>query len=188
MAGKVFISYSTVTPEPTKALAAFLEAEGYSVWWDTSVLSGESFDQVIRQIEAADAVVVIWTPSSVYWVKSEADRGHKAGKLVPLRTKDLDTSRIPAPYDTTYHTALVEDRQAVLAAVQRLAGNPPKAELPKQDTQLSPKEVWAIVGVYLGVIFAMVCLLLYFEIHIDESISLLGVTALLWWLNKIQSK
>jgi TIR domain len=36
----VFISYSKHDPEPTERLAAELERQGYSVWWDTSLLTG----------------------------------------------------------------------------------------------------------------------------------------------------
>jgi hypothetical protein len=45
----VFISYSQKDPEPTKALAADLEALGYTTWWDTSLLPGECFPDKIRQ-------------------------------------------------------------------------------------------------------------------------------------------
>jgi hypothetical protein len=30
----IFISYSKQHPQPTRDLAAYLEQEGYSVWWD----------------------------------------------------------------------------------------------------------------------------------------------------------
>ena len=53
-------------PEPTRALADFLTAQGYSVWWDTNLTSGEVFREVIdRELAAADAVIVIWTAHSV---------------------------------------------------------------------------------------------------------------------------
>ena len=39
----IFISYSKQGQDEAHLLATFLEAEGYSVWWDTSLLSGENF-------------------------------------------------------------------------------------------------------------------------------------------------
>ena len=124
MAGRIFISYSKADPEPTRALADFLTAQGYSVWWDTNLTSGEVFREVIdRELAAADAVIVIWSAHSVAsnWVVSEADDAARRGKLITLRNSDLEPWRIPKPYNT-YHADPVENRQAVLAAVRRLAG------------------------------------------------------------------
>jgi formylglycine-generating enzyme required for sulfatase activity len=89
---------------------------------DTNLTSGEVFRDVIdRELDAADAVIVIWTPQSITskWAIAEAEHADGDGKLIPLRTSDVDTRRIPKPYNT-YHTAMVDDRAAILAAVQRL--------------------------------------------------------------------
>ena len=97
MPGRVFISYSKAEPQPTQELAEFLTAQGYSVWWDTNLTSGEVFREVIdREIAVADAVIVIWTNASVTskWVISEADDATHKNKLITVRTKDLDPRRI----------------------------------------------------------------------------------------------
>ena len=76
MAGRIFISYSKADPEPTRGLADFLTAQGYSVWWDTNLTSGEVFREVIdRELAAADAAIVIWTAHSVAsnWVAAIQD-------------------------------------------------------------------------------------------------------------------
>jgi hypothetical protein len=66
MPGRIFISYSKAEPKPTEELADFLTAQGYTVWWDTNLTSGEVFREVIdRELAAADAVIVIWTAHSV---------------------------------------------------------------------------------------------------------------------------
>ncbi|MGO9462405.1 MAG: hypothetical protein ACLPWS_03855 [Rhodomicrobium sp.] len=44
-----------------------------------------------------------------------------------MRAQDLEPWRIPKPYNT-YHTDIVDNREAVLAAVRRVAGEPPKPE------------------------------------------------------------
>ena len=138
MPGRIFISYSKADPEPTRELADFLTAQGYSVWWDTNLTSGEVFREVIdRELAAADAVIVIWTAHSVAsnWVVSEADDAARRGKLITVRAQDLEPWRIPKPYNT-YHTDLVDNRNAVLAAVRRVAGEQSKPEV-KPSTGLS---------------------------------------------------
>ena len=69
----VFLSYSSADRELTRGLDAELVAAGYTVYWDDMLLAGERFqDALTAQINAAVAVVVIWTPSSVRsdWVYS----------------------------------------------------------------------------------------------------------------------
>jgi TIR domain len=120
----IFISYSKQEPQPTQEVAAYLKSEGYSVWWDTNLTSGEIFREVIdRELNAAKAVIVIWTAHSVAsnWVLAEADHADRAKKLITLRTKDLDAWRIPKPY-STYHSDIIDNREAILAAVRRIAG------------------------------------------------------------------
>jgi tetratricopeptide (TPR) repeat protein len=122
VAGKIFISYSKQAPQPTRDVATYLESAGYSVWWDANLTAGEIFRDVIdRELDAADAVIVIWTEHSVAsnWVLAEADHANRAKKLITLRTKDIDTWRIPKPYNT-YHTAVVDDFEAIIAAVTRI--------------------------------------------------------------------
>jgi adenylate cyclase len=117
----IFISYSKQHPQPTRDVAAYLESQGYSVWWDTNLTSGEIFSDIIEQeLDAAKAVIVIWTVHSVAskWVLAEANRADDQGKLIPLRTKDLDVRRIPLPYGTC-HTDVVDDHAAILKAVRR---------------------------------------------------------------------
>jgi hypothetical protein len=129
MAGRIFISYSKA--EPSRALADFLTAQGYTVWWDTNLTSGEVFREVIdRELAAADAVIVIWPAHSVAsnWVVAEAGDAARRNKLITVRTGDLEPWRIPKPYNT-YHTDIVDNRDAVLAAVRRVAGEPPKPEV-----------------------------------------------------------
>ena len=59
----VFLSYSSADRELTRGLDAELVAAGYTVYWDDMLLAGERFqDALTAQINAAVAVVVIWTP------------------------------------------------------------------------------------------------------------------------------
>ncbi len=131
MVGRIFISYSKAEPGPTEKLAKFLTARGYIVWWDTNLNAGEVFRKVIdRELDAADAVIVIWTPNSVAsdWVIAEADHAARQNKLITVRTQDLQPWRIPKPYNT-YQTDTVDNHQGILRAVRCLAGEPPKPEV-----------------------------------------------------------
>lgn len=117
----VFISYAKTARSQTEGLATYLEGEGYSVWWDAALVSGDSFRSVIlRELDAAKAVIVIWTPASVQsaWVISEAERAADTGKLITLRTCDIQVQSIPMPFGVR-HTELVDNRAAVLAALKR---------------------------------------------------------------------
>jgi hypothetical protein len=138
----IFISYSKQQPQPTRDVAAFLTSQGYSVWWDTNLTSGEIFRDVIdRELEAAKAVIVIWTAHSVAskWVRAEADHADRDGKLIPLRTRDLDAPRIPKPY-SEYHTTVVDDRASILAAVSRVAGVPACHAAPRGEQTPAAKD------------------------------------------------
>jgi hypothetical protein len=86
----IFLSYKRADAMRAKQIAALLEAEGWSVWWDTRHVGGERWDAIVeREIGAARCVIVIWSPNSVdsvkaYWVHLEARHGRERGMLVPV--------------------------------------------------------------------------------------------------------
>lgn len=140
MSARVFISYSKQDPRPTQELASLLETEGYTVWWDTNLTSGEVFREVIdRELDAADAVIVIWTQQSIAsrWVIAEADHADRHGKLIPVRTSDVEPWRIPKPYNT-YQTNLIDDRKAIRDAIRRIAGARPASQARSQRDTAEP--------------------------------------------------
>ena len=58
----IFLSYAHADAKRAQQLAAALNARGYTVWWDTLIEGGASFAKSIREaLEAADAVVVLWS-------------------------------------------------------------------------------------------------------------------------------
>ena len=133
----VFISYSKRHRALTERIAALLERqeivaaderrERLTVWWDTSLLSGEAFHrEITRQIDLARAVVVLWTEGAVAsdWVYAEAQRGASQRKLVPLRERSLDTNKIPLPY-SAMHTDTADDDLAIVASVLKRVGGSP---------------------------------------------------------------
>jgi TIR domain-containing protein len=115
----IFISYAKADQEQVRLLAAFLEAQGYSVWWDSSLLGGENFRQVIiTELAHARLALVLWTETSIQsdWVQSEAGRAHADRKLIPLKTRGLEYRQIPPPFDVL-HTENVDAHDNILAAV-----------------------------------------------------------------------
>lgn len=91
----IFISYASEDRERARKLAVALEAQGWSVWWDRTMLPGTEFDQVIEQeLDASSSVVVLWSEISVAsrWVKAEAREGLDQNKLVPVF---LGNTRVP---------------------------------------------------------------------------------------------
>lgn len=88
----VFISYASGDRERAGRLATSLEARGWTVWWDRKLLAGQSYDQAIeREIEAAKAVVVLWSRASLSseWVKNEAGAAAERDVLVPAFIDDV---------------------------------------------------------------------------------------------------
>jgi len=88
----IFVSYASEDREWVRKLAAALEENGWSVWWDRKIIAGQTFDQVIeRELEAAKCVVVIWSINSISseWVKNEASLASELGFLVPIMIEQV---------------------------------------------------------------------------------------------------
>jgi hypothetical protein len=118
----IFISYSKTERELTVELARDLEAKGYSVWWDTSLFTGDEFPRaILNEIRTAKAALVIWTPNSVNsaWVYSEAQESWRLGKLIPVRAATLEAYEIPLPF-STLQTDLFTNREMIYRALERL--------------------------------------------------------------------
>jgi len=91
----VFVSYARSDKARVAPLVAAIEAKGWSVWWDPEITPGQQFDdQIEAEIDAAKAVLVIWTPTSVAsrWVRGEAREAAERGILVPVR---FEQARLP---------------------------------------------------------------------------------------------
>ena len=82
----LFISYGRADEPLARQFAVTLEQEGFAVWWDETLRSGDTYDEVIEAaLRQAPAVVVLWSATSVQsrWVRSEATIGDRNGALVP---------------------------------------------------------------------------------------------------------
>lgn len=95
---QLFLSYSRADRAKAARVAAALEDEGRSLWWDRQLASGEDYATVIeREIEAAQCVVVAWsgTARDSLWVRAEANEALDQGKLVQI---NFDGAKLPLPF------------------------------------------------------------------------------------------
>lgn len=89
---EVFLSYAREDRERASVLAAALEGQGWSVWWDRKIVAGETFDETIEdQLSTARSVVVLWSEHSVgsEWVRNEAGVASERDVLVPVLLDDV---------------------------------------------------------------------------------------------------
>ncbi|HEY5289143.1 MAG TPA: TIR domain-containing protein, partial [Caulobacteraceae bacterium] len=95
----VFISYARSTAKQAQAVCEALRAQGYRVWWDDDLPPHRPYAEVIAErLAAAKVVVVIWSTDAAQsqWVRSEANQGRSADKLVQIAFGGV---RPPMPFD-----------------------------------------------------------------------------------------
>jgi adenylate cyclase len=102
----VFVSYARADRARVAPLVAAIVAKGWTVWWDPEITPGQEFDdQIDAEIDAAKAVMVVWTPTSVTsrWVRGEAREAADRGILVPVR---FEKARLPMDVRAIHTTDL----------------------------------------------------------------------------------
>ncbi len=85
----VFISYKREDESRVGRLAMALQDSGIDVWWDRTLVGGESWRaQIQAALAAAKCVIVVWTHDSVGpqgdFVRDEAGQAKRRGILVPV--------------------------------------------------------------------------------------------------------
>ncbi|MEQ1719333.1 MAG: toll/interleukin-1 receptor domain-containing protein [Hyphomicrobium sp.] len=116
----IFISYSKADRDLVVRLAAMLEAEGWSVWWDSSLKPADTYrDEIMRELANARAVISVWTENSVKsdWVRAEAGRAKADGKLIPVKVSGLEYKDIPLPFGEM-HTENVGSEELIRFAIE----------------------------------------------------------------------
>src|SRR5262247_1372781 len=97
----ICISYAKADHALALKLSAFLESEGWSVWYDKNLGAADLYrDEIMKQLAAARAVITIWSQNSIKsdWVRAEAGRAKADGKLIPVKTSELTYADIPLPF------------------------------------------------------------------------------------------
>jgi hypothetical protein len=131
----VFISYSKAQRSDAERLAEELQSKGFSVWWDSELISGDNFTNVILgELDKAHAVIVIWSSTSVKsdWVRSEANRARSRGVLIPVRALDTTMEEIPPPFDQL-QTVELTNWIEIEAALGRLTAKRSQSERVPDD-------------------------------------------------------
>ncbi|MAP81161.1 MAG: hypothetical protein CL526_08740 [Aequorivita sp.] len=95
MSGKrIFISYSRRDTKYVKTLVEALRSQGFEVWFDKNIMTGNDWDDTIEEeIKKADALVVILSKTSVESdpVKDEMSYAMSLGKnLNPIKIEECD--------------------------------------------------------------------------------------------------
>jgi TolB-like protein/Tfp pilus assembly protein PilF len=97
----IFLSYTREDQATAQRFAEAFEAQGFSVWWDATLRSGEAYDQVTEEaLHDAKAVVVLWSPRSVgsRWVRAEATVADQNKTLMPVM---IEACRRPVMFELT---------------------------------------------------------------------------------------
>jgi hypothetical protein len=126
---RLFLSYAREDRDEVALLAGSLEQAGFRVWWDAALEGGHHFAaEIERELEAADAVVVVWSAASVQsnWVLDEAMHGRDRGCLIPVR---FDDSQPPLGFRQIQSIQLEDGADAGAAeaigrAAARIMGQP----------------------------------------------------------------
>jgi len=104
---KLFISYSRKDKAVAQRVAHALSIQGYDVFWDAEIPPGQKFDAyILSQLEQSDALVVLWSTSSVAsdFVKEEAEYAKTNSVLVPVR---IDETTLPFGFTRIHTTDLL---------------------------------------------------------------------------------
>lgn len=128
----VFISYKAEDRRRIQPLVQALQQEGYLVWWDQHIGTGDDWRQTIeQQLDAARCIIVTWSNRSVgpegQFVRDEASRAQRRHVYVPIL---IDSVEPPLGFGESQATSLRGWRgnrsdaryQSVLSAVQRITG------------------------------------------------------------------
>lgn len=106
----IFLSYSRDDQATARRFAEALEREGFSVWWDQALKSGDAYDRITEEaLRGASAVVVLWSRASVdsRWVRAEAVTAERRGTLRPVM---IEACERPVMFELTHTAELLDWR------------------------------------------------------------------------------
>lgn len=124
----IFLSYKREDREKVRPLVDALQARGRTVWWDSRIGAGETWDQVIEaELRAAKCVLVIWSKRSIEsdWVRAEAHDARDRRCLIPIIIENVTPPSIFKMLQATDLSAWAGDRDDpnfahVCAGIDRL--------------------------------------------------------------------
>jgi len=144
----IFISYKREEQAKARALSGVLEDQGWVVWWDLKLRTGQRFDDVIEQsLQEATCVIVLWSSLSVTsdYVKDEASRALQLEKLIPVFIEEVE---LPFRFSRLHTASLIgwdgteeaAGLQSLIADISTILGPPPvtTASARRQQTEITP--------------------------------------------------
>ena len=128
----IFVSYKREDRVAIEPLVHLLEARGFSVWWDPSIVPGERFASVISDaLDNAQCVIVGWSSRSIesFWVQDEASTARDRGILLPI---SIDGAQPPLGFRQLQTTNLADWHgqaddpriEHLLVGIRRIMGKP----------------------------------------------------------------
>jgi TolB-like protein len=148
MTPDIFLSYTREDVAVAQTYRDALLREGFEVWWDATLHSGEDYDEVTEAaLRGAKAVVVLWSPRSVAsrWVRAEATIAYRNKTLAPVMIEPCERPvmfELTQAADLTHWRGAADDKawRAFLADVRRFveAGAAPTSPVPQSSPQAEP--------------------------------------------------
>ncbi len=126
---RIFISYSRQDIAVTKALARYLEKQGFDPWWDHEIPAGRDFrEEIGEQLESAVAVIVIWSETARVskMVRQEAYKALDDGKVVSTHVRGFDPRRQPFCF-SGLNAIPIHDRKLLMKSLKRYLPRPRRA-------------------------------------------------------------
>lgn len=148
----IFLSYNREDAARAKLFADAFAAEGFEVWWDAHLRSGEEYDRATEAaLRSARSVVVLWSKRSVdsSWVRAEATQAYRSRKLMPAMIEDCVR---PVMFELTQTAELSHWRgdrknpawQSFVADLRGLVGKEDRAGAEVEKPAIGPKRRNAI--------------------------------------------
>ncbi|MBI1339496.1 TIR domain-containing protein, partial [bacterium] len=114
----IFLSYKKIDRERVEGLARDLTDEGFTVWWDYAIESGDDwFQRIIEEVRLARCLVGCWTRNSVdargMFVPSAGDGNnyvrveHETAGRARIAGAMMDEGSVPAVYRDMQYSNLV---------------------------------------------------------------------------------
>jgi len=125
----IFFSYAREDRATVARIVSSLKSEGFSVWWDNSLVAGEQFDNRTREeIDGAACMVVAWSRAAIAsrYVPDEASIGMERKILVPI---SLDGTRPPIGFRSIHAVQMMEGShdermRELVSGIQRVQSDP----------------------------------------------------------------
>ena len=82
----IFVSYAREDREVASRLSARLKSEGWTVFWDSDLRTGDDWRKLVEnEVKTACCVVVLWSKDSIgaHWVQEEAHVARERNVVLP---------------------------------------------------------------------------------------------------------